>query len=190
MNIPAEFRREEDGRWVAEIPELPGVCAHGSTRREAASGAIVRAFRILADHVESGALKVADEPEAIVLGGTANSLSELLIEIEGDRTSHAEAVARTEKLERDGGEGVSAVQGQLTKSRVAEESDSFAAAQLRAPGTLADYYRLREMLEHLILKVADDESHPMAALVDRVGTLVEQYESTHLPEILESKQKR
>jgi len=75
-------------------------------------------------------------------------------------------------------------------SLLAEESDSFAAAQVRAPGTLADYYRLREMLEHLILKVADDESHPMAALVDRVGTLVEQYESTHLPEILESKQKR
>jgi predicted RNase H-like HicB family nuclease len=190
MNIPAEFRREEDGRWVAEIPEFPGARAYGSTRHEAASGAMVRAFRILADRIESGELKVEDEPEAIILGGTANSLSELLIEIEGGPTLVAEAVATTEKRERDGGEGVSAVQERVTESRRAEESDSFAAAQFRAPGTLADYYRLRETLEDLILKVADDESHPMAALVDRIGTMVEQYESTHLPEILESKLNR
>ncbi|HEU4679593.1 MAG TPA: hypothetical protein VFS35_08745 [Terrimicrobiaceae bacterium] len=188
MNIPAEFRREEDGRWVAEIPQLPGVCAYGSTRREAASGVMVRAFRILADRVESGELKVADEPEAIVLGGTANSLSELLMEIESDRTAVVEAVATTEEISREGGEGASADREQVTGE--AEESDSFAAAQLRAPGTLEDYHRLREMLEDLILKVADDESHPMAALVDRVGILVEQYESTHLPEILESKRRR
>ena len=152
--------------------------------------ATVRAFRILADRIESGELKVADEPEAIVLGGTADSLSELLIEIEGGRTTDAEAVATTEKLERDSAESLNTVREQMAGPRVAEESDSFAAAQLRAPGTLADYYRLRETLEDLILKVGDDESHPMAAFVDRIGTLVEQYESTHLPEILESKRNR
>jgi hypothetical protein len=59
-----------------------------------------------------------------------------------------------------------------------------------APRTLADYHRLRDMLEDLIAKVGADESHPLAAFMDRVGTLVEQYESTHLSEIIESKQKR
>ena len=46
------------------------------------------------------------------------------------------------------------------------------------------------MLEALIAKVGADESHPLAAYMDRVGPLVEQYESTHLSEIIESKQKR
>jgi hypothetical protein len=59
-----------------------------------------------------------------------------------------------------------------------------------APRTLADYHRLRDMLEDLIEKVGADESHPLAAFMERVGTLVEQYENTHLAEIIESKQKR
>ena len=46
------------------------------------------------------------------------------------------------------------------------------------------------MLETLIEKVGADDSHPLAAYMERVGTLVEQYESTHLAEIIEHKQKR
>ena len=43
-----EIEREEDGRWVAEIPDLPGVMAYGRTREEAV-------FRVeaLADWLES-----------------------------------------------------------------------------------------------------------------------------------------
>src|SRR5215467_4370302 len=108
MNIPAEFRHEEGGRWVAEIPELPEARGYGSTRREAAVGAIVRALRILADRIESGALKVEDESEAIFLGGAAESLSELLVEIEGGRATDAEAVDTTEEPSRVGGERASA----------------------------------------------------------------------------------
>ena len=82
MNIHAEFGREEDGRWVAEIPRLPEARAYGSTRREAAIGVTIRAFHILAERVESGELKVEDEPGAIILGGTAETLSELLVELQ------------------------------------------------------------------------------------------------------------
>ncbi len=46
MNIHAEFWREEDAHWVAEIPQLPETRAYGATRREAAIGVTIRAFHI------------------------------------------------------------------------------------------------------------------------------------------------
>jgi predicted RNase H-like HicB family nuclease len=190
MNIHAEFRRGEDGRWVAEIPELPGERAYGSTRREAAIGVTIRAFQVLADRVESGELKVEDKPRAIVLGDAADSLSELFIELQGSQAPTAETIAAVEELDRGGGESFQGVEEPTAGSSVAEESDSFAATPVVAPRTLADYYHLRDMLEGLIEKVGADESHPLAAYMDRVGTLVEQYENTHLAEIIESKQKR
>jgi predicted RNase H-like HicB family nuclease len=186
MNIHAEFGREEDGRWVAEIPQLPGARAHGATRREAAIGVTIRAFHILADRVESGELKVEDEPKAIILGNRADTLAELLV----GHTPSAEPIAAIEERERDGLESFDSVEQPQTGSSVAEECDSFAAAPLTTPRTLADYHRLRDMLEALIENVGADDSHPLAAFMERVGTLVEQYESTHLSEIIESKQKR
>ncbi|MEK7069083.1 MAG: hypothetical protein AAB947_01730 [Patescibacteria group bacterium] len=33
--LSVEFDREEDGRWIAEVPKLPGVLAYGATKREA-----------------------------------------------------------------------------------------------------------------------------------------------------------
>jgi predicted RNase H-like HicB family nuclease len=193
MNIRAEFRREEDGRWVAEIPELPEARGYGSTRREAAIAVTIRAFLILADRIVSGELKVEDKPGAIILGGSADSLSELLIEPiepEGDQAPTAETIAAVEELDRGGGKSFQSVEEPTAGSSIAEESDSFAATPVVAPRTLADYYHLRDMLEELIEKVGADESHPLAAYMDRVGTLVEQYENTHLAEIIESKQKR
>ena len=190
MNIHAEFGREEDGHWVAQIPELPESRAYGATRREAAIGVTILAFHILADRVESGELKVEDEAEAIILGGTADTLAELLVELQGRQTPRAEPIAAIEECERDGLESFVSVEQPPTGSSVAEKSDSFAAAPLTTPRTLADYHRLREMLEALIEKVGADDSHPMAAFMERVGMLVEQYESTHLAEIIESKQKR
>jgi predicted RNase H-like HicB family nuclease len=189
MNIHAEFGREEDGRWFAEIPQVPGARVYGPTRREAAMAVAIRAFHILAERVHSGELKVEDESEAIILGGTANSLSELLVELQHGCTPAAEPIAAI--VERKGDvESFPGVKEPSVASSVAEASENFAPPPLPTPRTLADYHRLRDLLEDLIEKVGADESHPLAAYMDRVGTLVEQYETTHLSEIIESKQKR
>ena len=52
MNI--EVEREEDGRWIAEVGELPGVMAYGQTREEAISKVEALALRVLADRLEHG----------------------------------------------------------------------------------------------------------------------------------------
>jgi predicted RNase H-like HicB family nuclease len=49
-----EIDREEDGRWIAEIPELPGVIVYGDSRNEAISKAEALALRVLADRLEHG----------------------------------------------------------------------------------------------------------------------------------------
>lgn len=49
-----EIDREEDGRWIAEVPDLPGVMTYGRTRDEAISKAKALALRVLADRVEHG----------------------------------------------------------------------------------------------------------------------------------------
>ena len=49
-----EINREDDGRWIAEIPELPGVMAYGNSRNEAISKAEALALRVLADRLEHG----------------------------------------------------------------------------------------------------------------------------------------
>jgi predicted RNase H-like HicB family nuclease len=52
--LEIEIEREEDGRWIAEVPELPGVLAYGDTEAEARSGVQVLALRVLADRIEHG----------------------------------------------------------------------------------------------------------------------------------------
>jgi len=54
VNLQIEVEREDDGRWLAEIPELPGVMAHGQTREEAISRVKALALRVLADRLEHG----------------------------------------------------------------------------------------------------------------------------------------
>jgi predicted RNase H-like HicB family nuclease len=49
-----EIEREEDGRWLGEIPWLPGVMAYGATREEARRNTIALAFRVIGDRVENG----------------------------------------------------------------------------------------------------------------------------------------
>jgi predicted RNase H-like HicB family nuclease len=49
-----EIERETDGRWITEIPELPGVLAYGATREESLAKAKALAFRVLADRLEHG----------------------------------------------------------------------------------------------------------------------------------------
>lgn len=49
MSFTLETEREDDGRWLAEVPELPGVLAYGATRDEAMSRVQVLALRVLAE---------------------------------------------------------------------------------------------------------------------------------------------
>jgi predicted RNase H-like HicB family nuclease len=53
MNFTIEHEREEDGRWIAEVPELPGVLAYGITREEAMVKAEALALRVLAERLEN-----------------------------------------------------------------------------------------------------------------------------------------
>lgn len=52
MNI--EIEREEDGRWIAEVSDLPGVMAYGRSKEEAISKVEALALRVLADQLEHG----------------------------------------------------------------------------------------------------------------------------------------
>lgn len=49
-----EVEREEDGRWIAEVIDLPGALAYGKTREEAVSRAKALALRAMADRLEHG----------------------------------------------------------------------------------------------------------------------------------------
>lgn len=48
------IEREEDGRWLTEIPELPGMMAYGQTQAEAVAKVKALALRIMADRLEHG----------------------------------------------------------------------------------------------------------------------------------------
>ena len=56
--IRIEFEQEEDGRWIAEIPALPGVMTYGATQQEARAEVEALALRTLADRLEHGEQKV------------------------------------------------------------------------------------------------------------------------------------
>ena len=58
MNFSIEFELETDGRWIAEIDQLPGVLAYGATREEAQAKVEALALRVLADRIEERQLKV------------------------------------------------------------------------------------------------------------------------------------
>ena len=49
-----ELEREDDGRWIAEVPELSGVMAYGKTREEAIAKVEALALRVLADRLDHG----------------------------------------------------------------------------------------------------------------------------------------
>jgi len=49
-----EIEREEDGRWIAEVVDLPGVMAYGKTREEALAKVQALALRVIADRLEHG----------------------------------------------------------------------------------------------------------------------------------------
>ncbi len=51
MNLTIDLDREEDGRWIAEVLELPGVMCYGQTRDEAISNAERLAIEVIADRI-------------------------------------------------------------------------------------------------------------------------------------------
>ena len=54
MNFILECEQEVDGCWIAEVPELPGVLAFGSSSADAMSKAEVLALRVMVDRLENG----------------------------------------------------------------------------------------------------------------------------------------
>ena len=54
MKFTVELDREVDGRWIADVPELPGVSVYGPTRDDAIAAAKALALRVIADRLEHG----------------------------------------------------------------------------------------------------------------------------------------
>lgn len=54
MPMTIEIEHETDGRWCAEVPDLPGVMCYGRTRQEAIGRAQALCLRVLADRLERG----------------------------------------------------------------------------------------------------------------------------------------
>lgn len=52
MDFRIEFEREEDGRWIAEIPELPGVLCYGATKEEAEVQVKALALQVIAEQMK------------------------------------------------------------------------------------------------------------------------------------------
>jgi len=54
VSIAIELEREDDGRWLADVPALPGVVAYGDDREEALRAVQALALRVIADRLEQG----------------------------------------------------------------------------------------------------------------------------------------
>ena len=54
VNLTIETEQEADGRWIAEVPTLPGVMAYGESRDEALARVQALALRVLAERLENG----------------------------------------------------------------------------------------------------------------------------------------
>jgi predicted RNase H-like HicB family nuclease len=66
MDLWIKLEQEEDGRWLAEVPALPGVLVYGATRDEALQRVKTLSLRVLADRVEHGEpVPETDDPFAI-----------------------------------------------------------------------------------------------------------------------------
>ena len=52
--LKVESERENDGRWIAEVPALPGVLTYGETEAQARARVQALALRVIADRIENG----------------------------------------------------------------------------------------------------------------------------------------
>ena len=67
MSYRVEIEREDDGRWIADVTEIPGAMAYGSSADDALAKAVALALHVIADRLEHGegprgALSVSFEP--------------------------------------------------------------------------------------------------------------------------------
>ena len=60
MKLTIAYEQEDDGRWIAEIPQIPGVLTYGATADEAAIKAEILALRVMAERLEQGESKPTD----------------------------------------------------------------------------------------------------------------------------------
>jgi predicted RNase H-like HicB family nuclease len=56
MIFTVEIEQEDDGRWIAEVPDIPGALVYGDTSQEATARVQALALRVLADRLEHGEL--------------------------------------------------------------------------------------------------------------------------------------
>ena len=61
MKLTIEFEREDDGRWIAEVVELPGVMVYGNSRRDALVRVQSLALQVIAEKIAHHEI----EPEAV-----------------------------------------------------------------------------------------------------------------------------
>lgn len=71
MTLHVELDREEDRRWIAEIPTLPGCLVYASSRAEALTEVEALALRILADRLEHGEALPEDVDVSFVVCASA-----------------------------------------------------------------------------------------------------------------------
>jgi predicted RNase H-like HicB family nuclease len=78
MSLSIEIDREDDGRWIAEVPDLPGVFAYGESRGQAHDRVRALALRVIADRLDRGesvpylgdVFSAAVSPQALWLAST------------------------------------------------------------------------------------------------------------------------
>jgi HTH-type transcriptional regulator/antitoxin HigA len=70
----------------------------------------------------------------------------------------------------------------LDVSKTADAWSSL-ANQIYVPHSEAEYEQLISLLDSLIDEVGENESHPLASLMEIVGVLIEKYEDEHVPEL-------
>ena len=58
MTFTVEYEQEEDGRWIAEVMELPGVMVYGACKEEALAKAQALSLRVVAERLEHGEMLV------------------------------------------------------------------------------------------------------------------------------------
>lgn len=68
----------------------------------------------------------------------------------------------------------------LSKTTVAWSS---LAGSVFVPHSEGEYRELRALLDNLIDEVGEDESHPLASLMEIVGVVIQNYEDQHVPEL-------
>ena len=59
MKLTVRLLREADGRWIGDVPELPGVTVYGATAEEATIKAKALALRVIAEEIEQGEIQPA-----------------------------------------------------------------------------------------------------------------------------------